>query len=134
LTPNSAALFNSMAQSPGGTRYGNVDMNMTDPSSSTGTGLTPNYQMDSANPFALMNNVASPFSVFNNAGTGTGMMDVPANLDWVGLFFTELDRVTDKYIGGMGFVRPEQQRHRASIPVLPNVHRSVRVESRWAVE
>ncbi|TVY17050.1 Pyrrolocin cluster transcription factor fsdR [Lachnellula arida] len=82
LTPNSAALFNSMAQSPGGTRYGNVDMNMSDPSSSTGTGLTPNYQMDATNPFASMNSVASPFSVFNNAGTGTGMMDVPANLDW----------------------------------------------------
>ncbi|TVY38920.1 Fusarisetin A cluster transcription factor [Lachnellula occidentalis] len=82
LTPNSAALFNSMAQSPGGTKYGNMDMNMSDPSSSTGTGLTPNYQMDNTNPFAMMNSVASPFSVFNNAGTGTGMMDVPANLDW----------------------------------------------------
>lgn len=83
LSPNSAALFGSMGQSPGGAKYNNIDMNMSDPSSSTGTGLTPNYQMDSMNPFASMNSVASPFSVFNNAGTGTGMMDVPANLDWV---------------------------------------------------
>jgi hypothetical protein len=36
-----------------------------------------------ANPFATMNSVSSPFSVFGNAGTGTGMMDMPANLDWV---------------------------------------------------
>lgn len=81
LTPNSANLFNSMAQSPGGTRYGNVDMNMADPS--TSTGLTPNFQMENVNPFGSLNSVASPFSVFNNAATGTGMMDVPANLDWV---------------------------------------------------
>ncbi|TVY82476.1 Fusarisetin A cluster transcription factor fsa6 [Lachnellula suecica] len=78
LTPNSAALFNSVAQSPSSTRYGNVDMNMGD----SGTGLTPNFQMDNSNPFASLNSVASPFSVFNNAATGTGMMDVPANLDW----------------------------------------------------
>jgi len=29
-----------------------------------------------------MNNAAPPFSVFGNTGSGAGMMDVPANLDW----------------------------------------------------
>jgi len=80
LSPNSAAMFNNMAQSPGGTRYGNIDMNMGD--SSASTGLTPNFSMDTANPFGNLNSVASPFSVFGNAGSGTGIMDVPANLDW----------------------------------------------------
>jgi hypothetical protein len=80
LSPNSAAIFNSMAQSPGGTRYGNIDMSMGD--SSASTGLTPNFSMDSSNPFGNLNSVASPFSVFGNTGSGTGMMDVPANLDW----------------------------------------------------
>ena len=51
--------------------------------SSNSTGLTPNYGIDPANPFASLNSVASPFSVFGNLGSGTGMMDVPANLDWV---------------------------------------------------
>lgn len=82
LSPNSAALFSSMAQSPGGTRFPNMDTNMAEPGGSTG--LTPsNFPMDNSNPFASMNSVASPFSVFNNAANGTGMMDVPANLDWV---------------------------------------------------
>ena len=81
LSPNTAAIFNNMAQSPGGTRYGSIDMNMGD--ASTSTGLTPNFSMDTANPFGNLNSVASPFSVFGNAGSGTGMMDVPANLDWV---------------------------------------------------
>ncbi|KAF4633065.1 hypothetical protein G7Y89_g5061 [Cudoniella acicularis] len=81
LTPNSAAMFGSTAQSPGGTRYANMDMSMADSSGSTG--LTPNnFAMENINPFAAMNSVASPFSVFNNASSGTGMMDVPANLDW----------------------------------------------------
>ena len=82
LSPNSAAMFNSMAQSPGGTRYGNMDMSMGD--SSASTGLTPNFQMDQANPFASLNSMSSPFSVFGNTSSGVGIMDVPANLDWVG--------------------------------------------------
>jgi hypothetical protein len=76
LTPNSAAFLSNMAQSPGGGIYVNTDTNMRDTS-----GLTPALQID--NPFASMNSVASPFSVFNNATSGTAMMDVPANLDWV---------------------------------------------------
>lgn len=80
LSPNSAAIYNSLGQSPRGTTYGSYDINMD---SSTGSGLTPNYPADMANPFASMNSVASPFSVFGNAGSGTGMMEVPANLDWV---------------------------------------------------
>ncbi len=79
LTPNSAAMFNAMAQSPGGTRYANMDTNMGD----TSTGLTPNYSMDSSNPFGNLNSVASPFAVFGNPSSGIGMMDVPGNLDWV---------------------------------------------------
>jgi hypothetical protein len=80
LSPNSAAIFNSLGQSPRGTTYGNYDMSMD---SSNSTGLTPNFPTDMANPFPSMNSVASPFSVFGNAGTGAGMMDMPANLDWV---------------------------------------------------
>jgi hypothetical protein len=76
LTPNSAAFLNNMAQSPGGNIYVNNDMKMRDTS-----GLTPALQID--NPFASINSVAAPFSIFNNATSGTGMMDVPANLDWV---------------------------------------------------
>lgn len=72
LTPNTAAIFNNAAQSPGGTRYSNIDMNM-----GSSTGLTPNFPMDNTNLFA------QSFSVFGNAGTGTGIMDVPASLDWV---------------------------------------------------
>jgi hypothetical protein len=75
LTPNTAAIFNSAAQSPSGTRYGNMDMNMG--VSIPNTGLTPNFQMDNTNPFALS------FSAFGNAGSTAGMMDVPAGLDWV---------------------------------------------------
>ncbi|KAG9232705.1 hypothetical protein BJ875DRAFT_466085 [Amylocarpus encephaloides] len=53
-------------------------MNMGDLSNSTG--LTPNFTGDLANPFTSMNSVASPFSVFNNAGSGTSIMKVPAVL------------------------------------------------------
>ncbi|CAL3966906.1 unnamed protein product [Diplocarpon coronariae] len=79
LTPNSAAMFNYMPQSPGGARYAGMDTNMGDFSNSTG--LTPNYGMDSSNPFSNMNGVASPFSVFGNPGSGIEM-DMPGNLDW----------------------------------------------------
>jgi hypothetical protein len=75
LTPNTAAIFNSATQSPGSARYGNIDMNMG--MSSTNTGLTPNFPIDNSNPFA------SSFAAFANAGSGTGMMDVPGSLDWV---------------------------------------------------
>lgn len=82
LSPNSAAMFNNLSQSPGGTRYSNLDMNMGEASGSTG--LTPNYNMDSTmNPWANLNSVASPFSVFNNVDSGPAMMDMPANLNWV---------------------------------------------------
>jgi hypothetical protein len=74
LTPNSAAMFNAMAQSPGGTRY-NMDLNMAD-SSSGPSGMTPNYAMDNT-AFGL----SSPFG-FGGSGNA-GVMDVPANLDWV---------------------------------------------------
>lgn len=89
LTPNTAAIFNNAAQSPGGTRYGNMDISM-----GSDTGLTPNFQMDNTNPFA------QSFSVFGNAGTGTGIMDVPASLDW---------EAWDSYIQNNGAVDPSFQ-------------------------
>ena len=82
LSPNSATIFNTIAQSPGGTRYANIDMSMGD--SSASTGLTPNFQIDQSNPFASLNSVSLPFLVFGNTGNGAGIMDMPANLDWVG--------------------------------------------------
>lgn len=78
LSPNSAAVYNSLGQSPRGTQYRYPDMNIGESSSS---GLTPNYSVDASNPFAQVN-VTSPFSVFGNLGNAPGMMDVPANLDW----------------------------------------------------
>ncbi|TAQ85030.1 hypothetical protein B7494_g6642 [Chlorociboria aeruginascens] len=79
LSPNSTAMFNSLGQSPGGTRYGNIDMNLGEASASTG--LTPNFPMDGTNSFGTLNSATSPFSLFGNPGN-TGMMDAPANLDW----------------------------------------------------
>ncbi len=95
LTPNSVAYLNSITQSPGGTRYAGMDtgMSMGDSSSGggTGMGMTPNYSgtaMDgsAANPFPNLG-VASPFSAFVGSGSNTGVLDIPANLDWVGYFF-----------------------------------------------
>ncbi|KAL3421339.1 C6 transcription factor [Phlyctema vagabunda] len=83
LSPNSAAMFSNMgqSQSPGGTQYNNLDMSMGESSGSTG--LTPNYSMDSVNPFANMStSMASPFSIFNNVDSAPAMMDMPANLNW----------------------------------------------------
>jgi len=77
LSPNSAAIFNNMGQSPRGTLYpNNYDVTMGDTSASTG--LTPNFPMDASNPFAL-NNIPASFSPFSNTGAGTGF----ENLDWV---------------------------------------------------
>jgi hypothetical protein len=83
LTPNTAAMFNnSMPLSPGGTKYSNVDMNMSDGIGNTG--LTPNYSMDVSSTMGNMNGPASPFSqVFGNMGSVPGMLDMPNNLDWV---------------------------------------------------
>jgi hypothetical protein len=47
------------------------------------SGLTPNVPLEPANPFASLNNMASPFSIFGNGGSGTGMGDLSSNLDWV---------------------------------------------------
>ncbi|PBP23967.1 hypothetical protein BUE80_DR005051 [Diplocarpon rosae] len=79
LTPNPASIFNAMAQSPGGTRYANMDANMGDSLSSAG--LMPNYGMDASNPLSSMNDVGSSFSIFGNIGPGIEM-DMPGNLDW----------------------------------------------------
>jgi hypothetical protein len=82
LTPNTATLFNStMPLTSGANKYGNMDMNMSDPVGTTG--MTPNFGMDNTNSLN-MNGAASPFSqVFGNMGSGQGMVDIPATLDWV---------------------------------------------------
>jgi hypothetical protein len=83
LTPSSAATFNSMmAQSPRGTSYANYDMGLSG-DAAVSSGLTPNIPLEPANPFASLNNMASPFSIFGNGGTGPGMGDLSSNLDWV---------------------------------------------------
>lgn len=127
LSPNTAAIFNSVSESPGGTRYSHVDMNMGN-SSSSGTGMTPNFPMDMSNPFGI-NSVASPFSVFGNAQSGAGMMDVPANLDWVcyksppqinacrQIRYLK-DDFTDDLTGSLGFVYPEWKCYRSTVPIL----------------
>ncbi|KAH8593273.1 fungal-specific transcription factor domain-containing protein [Bisporella sp. PMI_857] len=78
LSPNSAAMFNNVAQSPRGAYYPGYDVPMGD---STGTGLTPNFASDASNSFGALNGVASPFSVFGNTGNGAGF-EMPTNLDW----------------------------------------------------
>jgi hypothetical protein len=97
LSPNTAAVLNSAGlQSPRGTNYGTFDMTMND--SSASTGLTPNFQMDTSNPFASLNNAASPFSAFGNIGSAAGMMDMPANLDWVRYCLLFRFKITKKYL------------------------------------
>jgi hypothetical protein len=100
LSPNTAAAFNGNAvQSARGTAYGyNFDMPMGDALASSG--LTPNFPSDAANQFTSLNNVASPFSVFGNSGSGTGMMDMPTNLDW---------DAWDSYIQNGGAIDPTFQ-------------------------
>ena len=95
LSPNSTAVYNSLGQSPRGTQYRYPDMNIGE---SSGSGLTPNYTANASNPFAQVN-VTSPFSVFGNLGNAPGMMDVPANLDWVRLSEVSNlgDNGTDQY-------------------------------------
>ncbi|KAI0159520.1 hypothetical protein GGR57DRAFT_490594 [Xylariaceae sp. FL1272] len=63
-------------QSPGGTTYPNLDLNMT---MGTRTGLTPtpDFQTD----MGTGNNAASPFSMFTNLGNGSSMA-IDQNFDW----------------------------------------------------
>lgn len=72
LSPTSAAMFNT-------SNMGNIDMTMGE-----STGLTPNYGMD-PNPFGM----STGFPFFG-AGSGTGNVEMPTNLDWVNLIFTPL--------------------------------------------
>jgi hypothetical protein len=82
LSPNSAAAFNAMmSQSPRGTNYGNFDVGMSN--DAVNAGLTSSMPLDPANPFASLNSIASPFSVFN-APNGPSIADMSATtLDWV---------------------------------------------------
>lgn len=68
LTPNTAAAFGSVVQSPGGTAYPAMDLSVP---SAERTGMTPDFSGDSGlNP-------GSPFSsMFNN-------MEMGQNFDWV---------------------------------------------------
>ena len=101
LSPNSAAIFNNMGQSPRGTFYpNNYDITMGETSSSTG--LTPNFPMDPSNPFAL-NNMPSPFSAFGNTGAGTGF----ENLDWVSFTRDIIFNNANTSLGSMGYIHTE---------------------------
>ncbi|KAF7945277.1 hypothetical protein EAE96_010055 [Botrytis aclada] len=104
LSPNSAAMFNSMGQSSG---YTNMDLNMD---GSGGTGLTP-YPLDNnLNPFANMNAGSSPFSMFGNTGNAPGVMDLPANLDW---------EQWDHYIGNSNTIDPAFQFYPTNLEPSP---------------
>ncbi|KAA8564446.1 hypothetical protein MFRU_013g00590 [Monilinia fructicola] len=105
LSPNSAALLNSMSQTSTG--YTHMNMNMGDSSSS---GLTPFAMDNNINPFANMNAGASPFSMFGNAGNTPGMMDLPANLDW---------EQWDQFIGNGNAVDPAFQFYPTNLEPSP---------------
>ncbi|KAI1107602.1 fungal-specific transcription factor domain-containing protein [Jackrogersella minutella] len=61
-------------QSPGGTAYQNIDLGV---GVGTGTGLTPEFQPDNS---GIVNNAASPFSMFTTIGGGN--MAIDQNFDW----------------------------------------------------
>ncbi|KAF7914428.1 uncharacterized protein EAF01_000834 [Botrytis porri] len=107
LSPNSAAMFNSMGQSTG---YTNMDLNMSESGGIGGTGLTPFSLDNSLNPFATMNASASPFSIFGNTGNAPGMMDLPANLDW---------EQWDHYIGNSNTTDPAFQFYPTNLEPSP---------------
>jgi len=75
MSPNSAALFNSV-QSPGGTVYPPID-----PSFGSGamgsSGMTPDFSGD----LLGVPGAASPLSMFNTMGGGN--LDFPTDFDWV---------------------------------------------------
>jgi hypothetical protein len=78
MTPNTVAAFNSV-QSPGGTSYPPIDLGSLPVPEATGTGMTPDYQLDGMG----MGNPTSPFSsMFSTMGTGG--TDFTQNFDWVG--------------------------------------------------
>ncbi|KAI9651115.1 hypothetical protein NHQ30_001152 [Ciborinia camelliae] len=106
LSPNSAALFNSMSQSSAG--YTNMELNMGE---SSGSGLTPFTLDNNMNPFATMNAGASPFSMFGNAGNAPGMMDLPANLDW---------EQWDQFIGNGNAIDPAFQFYPTNLESSPS--------------
>ncbi|KAI2623017.1 fungal-specific transcription factor domain-containing protein [Hypomontagnella submonticulosa] len=64
-------------QSPGGTTYPNIDLNMGT-GTGPGTGLTPEFQ---PGDISSINNAASPFSMFTTLGGG-GNMAIDHNFDW----------------------------------------------------
>ncbi|KAF7923168.1 uncharacterized protein EAE98_007873 [Botrytis deweyae] len=104
LSPNSAAMLNSMGQSSG---YTNMDLNMGE---SGGNGLTPYTLDNNLNPFATLNAGASPFSMFGNTGNAPGMMDLPANLDW---------EQWDHYIGNSNTIDPAFQFYPTNLEPSP---------------
>ncbi|KAI1094254.1 fungal-specific transcription factor domain-containing protein [Rostrohypoxylon terebratum] len=63
-------------QSPGGTTYPNIDLGI---GTGTGTGLTPEFQPDTT---GIVNNAASPFSMFTTLGGGGNMALDNNNFDW----------------------------------------------------
>lgn len=70
----------STIQSPGGTTYPNIDLNLGGVGGvGARTGLTPEFQPDN---LGTINNAASPFSMFTTLGGG-GNMAIDHNFDWV---------------------------------------------------
>ncbi|KAI2472103.1 fungal-specific transcription factor domain-containing protein [Annulohypoxylon bovei var. microspora] len=65
-------------QSPGGTTYPNIDLDLGT-TAGTGTGLTPEFQPDNG---GVVNNAASPFSMFTTIGGGGNMAIDNNNFDW----------------------------------------------------
>ncbi|KAI1467535.1 fungal-specific transcription factor domain-containing protein [Daldinia caldariorum] len=78
----SEASTSTTIQSPGGTTYPNMDLNLGSLGGLGGsglrTGLTPEFQPDN---LGAINNAASPFSMFTTLGGG-GNMAVDHNFDW----------------------------------------------------
>lgn len=66
-------------QSPGGTTYPNIDLGLGT-GTGTRTGLTPEFQPDTT---GIVNNAASPFSMFTTIGGGGNMALDNNNFDWV---------------------------------------------------
>ncbi|KAI1441805.1 fungal-specific transcription factor domain-containing protein [Annulohypoxylon stygium] len=65
-------------QSPGGTTYPNIDLGLGT-GTGTRTGLTPEFQPDTT---GIVNNAASPFSMFTTIGGGGNMALDNNNFDW----------------------------------------------------
>lgn len=76
MTPNTAAAFNAV-QSPGGTVYPPLDMDLGMSAPGVGSGMTPDFSGEGLGGAGA----ASPFSMFNNMSGNNA--DFGGNFDWV---------------------------------------------------